>query len=75
MIASYGGRRQAQAVLSQSSFHSANDSRLHFGLGEAASADLEVRWPTGKTEAYPGVKANALVRIEEGSGIVGRDQW
>ena len=75
VIASYGGRRQAQAVLSQSSFHSANDSRLHFGLGEAASADLEVRWPTGKTEAYPGVKANALVRIEEGTGIVGREQW
>ena len=75
VIASYGGRRQAQAVLSQSSFHSANDSRLHFGLGEAASADLEVRWPTGKTDAYPGVKANALVRIEEGTGIVGREQW
>ena len=75
VIASYGGRRQAQAVLSQSSFHSANDSRLHFGLGEASSADLEVRWPTGKTEAYPGVKANALIRIEEGTGIVGREQW
>ena len=75
VIASYGGRRQAQAVLSQSSFHSANDSRLHFGLGEAATADLEVRWPTGKTNLYPGVKANALVRIEEGAGIVGREQW
>ena len=75
VIATYGGRRQAQAVLSQSSFHSANDSRLHFGLGEAAAADLEVRWPTGKIELYPGVKANALVRIEEGAGIVGREQW
>ncbi len=75
VIASYGDRRQAQAVLSQSSFHSANDSRLHFGLGDAASADLEVRWPTGKSEAYPAVRANALVRIEEGTGIVGREQW
>jgi len=75
VIASYGDRRQAQAVLSQSSFHSANDSRLHFGLGDAASADLEVQWPTGKSEAYPAVRANALVRIEEGTGIVGREQW
>ena len=75
VVASYGGRRQAQAVLSQSSFHSANDSRLHFGLGEAPSADLEVRWPTGKTEAFPAVKANALVRIEEGVGIVDREEW
>ena len=75
VIASYGDRRQAQAVLSQSSFHSANDSRLHFGLGDAASADLEVQWPTGKSEVYPAVRANALVRIEEGTGIVGREQW
>ena len=75
VIATYGDRRQAQAVLSQSSFHSANDSRLHFGLGDAASADLEVQWPTGKSEAYPAVRANALVRIEEGTGIVGREQW
>ena len=75
VIASYGDRRQAQAVLSQSSFHSANDSRLHFGLGDAASADLEVHWPTGKSEAYPAVEANALVRIEEGVGIVKREHW
>ncbi len=75
VIAEYDGRRQAQAVLSQSSFHSANDSRLHFGLGEAKSADLEIRWPTGKSEAFAGVKANALVRIEEGAGIVSREGW
>ena len=33
VVARYGDRTQAQAVLSQSSFHSASDSRLHFGLG------------------------------------------
>ena len=75
VIAEYGGRRQAQAVLSQSSFHSANDNRLHFGLGKARSANLEIRWPTGKTEAFPGVEAGALVRIEEGTGIVASERW
>ena len=75
VVAEYGGRRQAQAVLSQSSFHSANDRRLHFGLGAAESADLQVRWPTGRTERYAGVRRNALVRIEEGAGIVARESW
>ena len=35
VTATYGGQRQAQEVLSQSSFYSANDPRLHFGLGKA----------------------------------------
>ena len=70
VVAAYGGRRQAQVVLSQTSFHSANDSRLHFGLGGARSADLEIRWPTGKSETLHAVEANALVRIKEGTGIV-----
>ena len=75
VTARYGGRTQAQAVLSQSSFHSANDSRLHFGLGAETAADLEIRWPSGATEEYPAVPANALVRIKEGTGIVAREGW
>lgn len=43
---SYGGRRQAQEVMSQSSFYSCNDPRLHFGLGSEESADV-ARWQTG----------------------------
>ena len=34
VTARYGGRTQAQEVSAQSSFYSANDRRLHFGLGE-----------------------------------------
>ena len=75
VIAGYGGRRQAQAVTSQSSFHSASDSRLHFGLDAAKTADIEVRWPSGKSETLEGVQANALVRVEEGAGIVDREEW
>src|SRR5205807_6550709 len=33
VVAAYGERRQVQAVLAQSSYLSANDRRLHFGLG------------------------------------------
>jgi hypothetical protein len=70
VIASYGGKRQAQPVTSQASFYSANDLRLHFGLGAAESADLEVRWPNGARESFTNVAANRLITIQEGKGIV-----
>jgi enediyne biosynthesis protein E4 len=70
VIARYAGRSQAQEVTAQSSFYSANDRRLHFGLGPATSADLMIRWPNGTTEKVPAVKADQLVVIREGEGIV-----
>ena len=71
----YGGRRQAQPVLSQSSFYSANDFRLHFGLGEAKSAAIEVRWPSGAVERIPAVAAGQLVTIKEGAGVVRAERF
>lgn len=64
-----GGRQQAQEVTARSSVYSANDRRLHFGLGAATSADLVIRWPTGTTETIQGVEADRLVIIREGAGI------
>ena len=75
VVARYGGRAQAQAVTAQSSFYSANDRRLHFGLGEATSADLTIRWPNGATEKVANVAADQLVVIREGAGIVRRDKF
>jgi hypothetical protein len=66
----YGDRRQVQEVLSQSSFYSVNDPRLHFGLGAAETANLEVRWPSGAVETYAKVAADRIVVIKEGEGIV-----
>ena len=68
VLARYGKKIQAQEVLSQSSFYSANDPRLHFGLGAETSADLEIRWPSGLRETVKGVKANQIVVIKEGTG-------
>jgi len=70
VVARYAGRSQAQEVTAQSSFYSANDRRLHFGLGAATSADLMIRWPNGTTEKVPAVKADQLVVIREGEGMV-----
>jgi len=70
VIASYGGRRQVQAVLSQTSYLSANDRRLHFGLGQEKTASLEVRWPNGAVEKIPNVSADQMVVVREGAGVV-----
>ncbi len=70
VVATYGGRKQIQAVMAQSSYLSANDRRMHFGLGAEQSANLEIRWPNGKQEKIADVAANQLVVIREGSGIV-----
>ena len=75
VLVRYGGRRQVQELAAQSSFYSVNDPRLHFGLGDAATADLAIRWPNGAAEAIPNVAANQLVTIREGSGIVRRESF
>jgi len=70
VLVRYGGKVQAQCVVSQSSFISANDPRLHFGLGDATKASVEVHWPAGTTESYADLPADQLVTIREGQGIV-----
>lgn len=75
VTARYGDRIQTQEVLSQASFYSANDPRLHFGLGVAESADLEIRWPNGGKETILNVTADQLVFVREGSGIVRTEKF
>ncbi len=67
-----GKHIQMDEVHSGSSVMSQSDLRLHFGLGKAQTADLiEVRWPTTqKIERFAQVKANQILTIREGSGIV-----
>ena len=64
---------QMEEVHSGSSVMSQGDLRLHFGIGNAPTIDIiEVKWPTtGKLESFSGVKANQILTIREGSGIVG----
>jgi len=75
VIARYAGKTQAQAVLSQSSFFSCNDPRLHFGLGTATSVDLDVYWPNGLHQVVKPISPNQLVTIKEGVGIVPSSGW
>jgi len=78
VLVRYGGKVQAQAVVSQSSFYSSNDPRLHFGLGASTTAHVEVYWPNGLVEQFPGIKANQWLKLREGAGArpraVGEDR-
>jgi hypothetical protein len=71
----YGGRRQAQAVMASSGYLSSGDRRLHFGLGEASTADLEIAWPSGTREQVKGVQSDQLVTLKEGAGVVDRKRF
>jgi len=75
VIARYGGKQQAQEVISQSSYFSCNDTRLHFGLGKADSADLEIRWPAGTKQTFTKLAANQLFIIREDSPVAERAPW
>jgi hypothetical protein len=64
-----GGRRLSGEVQTGSSFLSQNDPRLHFGLADALAYDrIEVQWPHGRRERFPGGRANRVITLKEGTG-------
>src|SRR5438094_2275668 len=67
-----GTHSQIDEAHSGSSVMSQGDLRLHFGLGKSEFVDLiEVKWPTTqKLERFTKLKANQIITIREGSGIV-----
>jgi hypothetical protein len=63
------GRWLHADVLGGSSYLSQSDPRVHFGLGDSAAYDaIEIRWPTGERERFPGGPANRSVALEQGTG-------
>ncbi len=58
-----GGQRQVKEHHSGGSYLSSSDPRLHFGLGEATTATVEIRWPDGAMQTLEGVAANQILRV------------
>jgi hypothetical protein len=61
------GRRRSKQRLGGTSYLSASDPRLLFGLGAATRADVDVRWPSGKINTLKNVAADQYLTIKEGA--------
>jgi len=61
-----GDHAQIKEVTGGSSYASASDLRLLFGLGKADFVDeIEIKWPTGKTQTEYRVKTNQYFTVIE----------
>ena len=50
------------------SYQSAQEPRLHFGLGQHDNVDaVEIRWPSGIRQVLKNVRANRILKVEEPS--------
>jgi hypothetical protein len=63
------GRKLLRRAHTDSSYLSANDIRVHFGLGEEAKIEeLIVHWPDGNRESWGKIQVNRIVTIRQGTG-------
>ncbi len=66
------GMRQRQDVLASGSYISANDRRLHFGLGDATDpGSVEIHWPSGAKQILKLPAVDRIYTIAEDKGITG----
>jgi hypothetical protein len=56
---------QKRFATTAGSYISASDKRLHFGLGAAKVAKVEIRWPSGIRQTLEGVKVNQFLEVRE----------
>ncbi len=63
-----GARTQFQDVIGVNGYLSQGDTRAHFGLGAAEKVDrVQVRWPDGTADEWKDVKADQVLRVEQGT--------
>jgi hypothetical protein len=61
---------QFATVSTASSYLSASDKRVHFGLGKESSIQrIEIRWPSGILQTIKDVRADQILQIDEPAGV------
>jgi len=56
---------QTRFATSAGSYVCANDKRLHFGLGAAEKATVEILWPSGTKQSLNDVRADQFLEVRE----------
>ncbi len=56
---------QTQYSTSAGSYLSASDKRVHFGLGSADKADVEIWWPSGAHQKLNAIRADQFLEVRE----------
>jgi enediyne biosynthesis protein E4 len=56
---------QTRFASTAGSYCCASDKRLHFGLGSAAKANVEILWPSGVKQLLPDVAADQFLEVRE----------
>ena len=58
-------------VGSDSSYMSASDLRVHFGLGDQSTIQaVLVHWPDGARERFTGIQCDRIVTLRQGAGVI-----
>jgi hypothetical protein len=64
-----GEAHQVRTIHTGGSYLCSNDPRAHFGLGKSERVErIEVRWPDGVVEEFPGGKADRPITLQYGQG-------
>jgi len=65
------GLSRTQQAQGGSSYMSASDPRIHFGLGKRTSIEsLVITWPSGQVDKLTNVPIDQIIAVKEGTGIV-----
>ena len=65
------GFAQVKQAEGGTSYMSASDPRIHFGLGKRSKIEsLVITWPSGQVDKLTNVAVDQIIAIKEGAGIV-----
>jgi enediyne biosynthesis protein E4 len=56
---------QTRFATTAGSYESANDKRVHFGLGDTKKANIEVLWPSGTRQSLNDIQVDQILEIRE----------
>jgi hypothetical protein len=73
MTLATAGGKQVREIRAGSSYLSQSSLVVHFGLGEETKIDsLTLRWPTGISQEFKGLKPDQLITVDEEFGILAK---